>query len=119
VHPGRILCRLPNETPEICEIGKLLRDGDAGDTQFIIQEDGGNPQYFPITAEMIQKMITNLHFRMARVKVQVLKNLPFQAVLRLKEEEFSISGFPRTLLRDHSQNMSKISCEEGDGVFLN
>jgi len=111
------LCRLPNETAEICEIGKLLREGDTGDTEFIIQEEGGNAQHFPITTEIIEKMINNLQFRMARIQIRVVKNLTFQAVLCWKGEDFSISGFPRTLLRDRSQTMSKMSFERIDKIF--
>lgn len=116
--PGCILCRLPNETAEVCEIGKLLREGDAGDTEFIIREEGGDAQHFPITTEIVEKMINNLHFRMAEIQIRVVKNLPFQAGLRWNGEDFSISGFPRTLLRDRSQTMSKMSFERVDRIFL-
>jgi hypothetical protein len=112
------LCRLPNETPEISEIGKLLRDGDTGDTQFIFQEDGGITQHFQITPEIVQKMISHLNFKMPRIQIRRVKNLPFQAVLRWKGEDFSISGFPRILLRDPSQTMSKISFERVFGILL-
>jgi hypothetical protein len=106
------LCRLPNETAEICEMGKLLKDGDTGDTQFIFQEEDGNTQHFKITHEVVQRMIDSLNFKMPRVEVRVLKNAPFQAVLRCRGEDFSISGFPRILLPDPSQTMSKTPSPE-------
>jgi hypothetical protein len=112
------LCRLPNETLEISEIGKLLRGGDTGDTQFIFQEDSGITQHFQITPEIFQKMINHLNFKMPRIQIHRVKNLPFQAILRWKREEFSISGFPRILLRDPSQTMSKQSFERLFGIFI-
>jgi hypothetical protein len=106
-----MLCRLPDETAEICEVGRLLRDSDTRDVQFTFQEEGGITQHFQITTEVVQKMINNLIFRMPRIQIRIVKNLHFQAVLRWKSEDFPISGFPRILLRDPSQTMSKISFE--------
>jgi hypothetical protein len=105
------LCRLPNETPEICEIGRLLRDGNARDAQFIFQEDGYDPQQFEITNELLDNMISNLHFSMAKIEIRILQNHAFKAFLRLNGTENSISGFPRTLVRDQSETMSKIPYE--------
>jgi hypothetical protein len=108
-----MLCRLPDETAEICEVGRLLRDSDTRDVQFTFQEEGGITQHFRITTEAVQKMIDNLIFRMPRIQIRIVKNLHFQAVLHWKGENFSISGFPRILLRDPSQTMSKISFKRG------
>jgi hypothetical protein len=116
---GHILCRLPNETPEICEIGKLLRDCDVRNAHFAIQEHGCNPQHFEITTRVVEEMITRLHFRTAKIQIRLLKKLAVvEAVLCLKGEEYSISGFPRSLVRDNSQAMSKMSRETMQVVFL-
>ena len=116
---GHILCRLPNETPEICEIGKLLRDCNVRNAHFKIQEHGCNPQHFEITTRVVEEMISRLHFRMAKIQIRLLKKLAVvEAVLCLKGEEYSISGFPRSLVRDNSQTMSKMSRETMQVIFL-
>jgi len=113
---GQVLCRLPNETAEVCEIGKLLRESSEY-CQLVFQEEDGVAQRFQITTEAVQRMIGNLHFRMDGIQLRVVKNLPFRAVLRWRGEESSISGFPRILLRDPSQTMSKITVKRLNVAF--
>jgi hypothetical protein len=115
---GHILCHLPNETPEIGEIGKLLRDGNDRNAYLTIQEDGCGLQHFEITTEVVEDMISNLHFRMPQIRVRLLKNLAVKAVLCLKGKEYSISGFPRALAQDNCQTISKVSCETIQVIFL-
>jgi len=105
---GQILCRIPNETAEICEIGKLLKEGSE-DCYFIFQEDDGVLKRIELTTEAVQRMISNLQFRMDGIQLRVLKNLPFRAALCWRGKEFPISGSPRILLRDPSHTMSKIT----------
>jgi hypothetical protein len=116
---GHILCRLPDETPEICEIGKFLRDGNVRNAHFTFQEHECSPQYFEITTGVVEDMINSLHFRMAKIQIRLSKNLAVvEAVLCLKGEECSISGFPRSLMHDNSQTRSKMSCETTRIIFL-
>lgn len=105
---GQVLCRLPDETAEVCEIGKLLRESSEH-CQLVFQEEDGLVQRFQITTEAVQRMVNSLHFRLDGIQLRVVKNLPFRAVLRWRGEEFSISGFPRILLLDPSKTMSKIA----------
>jgi hypothetical protein len=116
--PGHIFCRVPNETPEICEIGKLLREDNFQNPRFTIQEDGCNLQNFEITTQVVEDMISKLQFRMAKVQIRLVKNVAVKAVLCLKGQEYSISGFPRVLLRDNSEAMSKMPCETMQIIFL-
>jgi hypothetical protein len=116
---GHILCHLPEETPEICEIGKLLRDGNVRNAHFTFQEHGCNPQHFEITAGVVEDMISSLHFRMAKIQIRLSKKLAVvKAVLCLKGEECSISGFPRSLVHDNSQTRSKMSRETTQIILL-
>ena len=112
------MCHLPNETPEIGEIGKLLRDGNDRNAHFTIQEYGCDLQYFEITTGVVEDMISNLQFRMPQIRIRLLKNLDVKAVLCLKGKEYPISGFPRALAQDNSQTMSKVSYEITQVIFL-
>jgi hypothetical protein len=116
---GHILCRLPDETPEICEIGKFLRDGNVRNAHFTFQEHGCNPQHFEITTGVVEDMISSLHFRMAKIQIRLSKKLAVvEAVLCFKGEECSISGFPRSLVHDNSQTRSKMSRGTTKMIFL-
>jgi hypothetical protein len=64
-------------------------------------------------------MISNLHFRMAKIQIRILKNHAFRAFLRLNGEENSISGFPRTFMHDQSETMSMIPYETISLTLLN
>lgn len=101
------MCHLPNGTPEIGEIGKLLWDRSA---HFIIQEHGCDVQNFEITTGVARDMIINSQFRMPQIEIRLFKNLDVKAVLCLEGNEYSISGFPRSLAQDNIQNTSKVSC---------
>ena len=117
---GHILCRLPNEAPEIFEIGKLLRDSNVRNAHFTFQEHGCNPQYFEIANRVVEDMISTLHFRMGKIQVRLLKKLAVvEASLCLKEEgeRYSISGFPRSLVQDNSQAMSNMSHQQCKQFF--
>jgi hypothetical protein len=109
---GHILCRLPDDTPEIREIGKYLSDCNVQNTHFTIQEQGCNTQRFKITARVVEDMVNSLRFRMAKIEIRLLKKLAVvEAVLCLKGGEYPISGFPRSLERDNSHTMSNMSRE--------
>jgi hypothetical protein len=55
---------------------------------------------------------------MAKIQIRLLKNLTAKAVLCWKGEEYSISGFPRVLVRDNSQTMSKMSRKTMHVIFI-
>lgn len=115
---GHILCHLPNETPEIGEIGKLLRGSNDRNAYFTIQEHGCDFQTFEITTRVIEEMTSNLQFRMPQIQIRLFKNLDVNAVLCIKGNKYSMSGFPRALAQDNSQTMSKRSAKRCQVISL-
>ena len=109
-HTGEILCRIPDGTPEICEVGKLLREGKFQSSEFIIQEHLCERQCFCIPPRVVNDMIHDLHFRMPEVKIHVSQRCAqFNAMLHLdNKEEYSISGFPRSIVGKGAQTRSKL-----------
>ena len=109
VYSGEILCRIPDETPEIGKVGRLLKEGKFQSTGFIIQEDLCGQQRFDIQAALYD-MIHNLRFSMAEVKIQISPRCgKFDVMLCLKNtEKFSISGFPRSVAGKGAQTPSKL-----------
>jgi hypothetical protein len=109
VYSGEILCRIPDETPEIGEVGRLLKEGKFQSTGFIIQEDLCGQQRFDIQAALYD-MIHNLRFSMPEVKIHISPRCgQFDVMLFLKNtEKFSISGFPRSIAGKEAQTSSKL-----------
>ncbi|KAH8684241.1 hypothetical protein BGZ60DRAFT_397086 [Tricladium varicosporioides] len=96
---GKILCRVSDGAPEICEIGKILRTGSRRATEFVFRCDASEAQYFQIPLSTVDRMICDLSFEMPDIKVQGEVNANYKAMLRFVDgQEFSISGFPRVLL---------------------
>lgn len=105
---GHLMCRLPNETPEIREIGKIIRDRGWEKPCFVMKEDRCEPQLFEMTPRILENMIKELRFKMPRIKIRLSKkHAVVQASLRINDEENSISGFPRSLVRNESRTASK------------
>jgi hypothetical protein len=109
VYSGEILCRIPDETSEIGEVGRLLKEGKFQSTGFFIQEDLCGQQRFDIQAALYD-MIHNLHFSMAEVKIHISSRCgQFYVMLCLKNtEKSSISGFPRSIAGKGAQTPSKL-----------
>jgi hypothetical protein len=110
-HIGEILCRIPDGTPEISEIGKLLMSGSFQSSELIVQEHLCKQQYLSIPLKVIEDMIHHLRFHMPEVIINVSERYAeFNITLRLKnKEEYSISGFPRFLVGKEVQTRSKLS----------
>jgi hypothetical protein len=106
---GEILCRIPDETPEIGEVGRFLKEGKFQSTGFIIQEDLCEQQRFDVQATLYD-MIHNLRFSMTEVKIHISPRCgQFDVMLCLKNtEKFSISGFPRSIAGKGAQTPSKL-----------
>jgi len=97
---GEILCRLPDGSPEIYEIGRLFKDGRFKNAEFVFREHGCASQSIEVSSIVIQDMLVELRFQMPKIRLGISE--PFakvSAVLRSENgEEYSISGFPRVLL---------------------
>jgi len=98
---GYILCRLPNGTPVIGNLGRLIREKATLTPQFIVREFGQEAQRFDIVPKVTEEMILDLQFRMPPIEILLSHRL---AVLEISlqldgDETHCISGFPRTLAK--------------------
>ncbi|KAE9366741.1 FabD/lysophospholipase-like protein [Stipitochalara longipes BDJ] len=94
---GEILCRIPDGTPEIAEIGKVFLSGKFQSSEFVVQEHLCGQQRISIHPSVIEAMIHSLQFRMPEIMINISERFAeFNITLHLKNrEEYSISGFPR------------------------
>jgi hypothetical protein len=102
-----LLCRLPAGSKEIGELGKLLRIWSHADEgpYFLIQEEyHASHSAIPIkiSSEVIRRMMTDLQFRMSKIRVKMSKTIAMTEMFLCfnKTEQHPISGFPRNLLHD-------------------
>jgi hypothetical protein len=108
---GEILCRIPDKTPVLSELGKLLRHGKLEATQFIIHEQLSEQQYFNFPLDAIDCMIHNRKFRMPQSKIRISKRAAeFKIMLQFaNNDEYLISGFPRHLVGKEAHVTSELS----------
>jgi hypothetical protein len=108
---GYIMCRLPNDSIEVRELGILLRDRSGGDRRFVVEErfKESTPQHFEITSAVLENMIMNSQFEMNRVMIRFSnKHVVVKASLFFKEgEQYDLSGFPRCLVPDGESTASR------------
>ncbi|KAF2193812.1 hypothetical protein K469DRAFT_243687 [Zopfia rhizophila CBS 207.26] len=106
---GKILCRLPNETPEVREVGRFLKTRGNGHAHFLIAENPKAPQYFEISPSIVDNMIRFMEFNMDPICVHLSsKDSVLRASLLLEGwEQNSISGFPRSLASQEDGKASK------------
>jgi hypothetical protein len=105
---GHILCRIPDDTPEIAEVGKLLRINPEGIPYFCFVEQGGNSQRYSISPTAIRDMIEDLKFKLPHASLQLTRREAIvEAYLCFKGQQHPISGFPRPLIPDPAFVMSK------------
>lgn len=108
---GYILCRLPNQTQDIANLGKLLREKSSLIPQFIVRETEtiSIPQRIDIDHKTTGDMILDQQFRMPPVTI-VMSTRAAQIEIALHmdgDEGHPISGFPRTLARVEKKVMRK------------
>ncbi|OJD31446.1 lysophospholipase-like protein [Diplodia corticola] len=111
---GSICCRLPKDSPEVGELGKLIRSWTPSYGQlpfFFIYEKGSDittAQKIPISEDMIKTMVVFYEFRMPRRSVQLqLSNTFAPTEIQLcfnQSDAFPISGFPRILFEESLEN---------------
>ncbi len=100
---GYILCRLPNETSDLANLGKLIREKSSLMPQFIIRETEtvSIPQQIGIGPKITGEMILDRQFRMPPVTIVMsTKTAQIEIALHMEGDEgHAISGFPRVLAR--------------------
>ncbi len=110
---GNIHCRLLEDSKEICELGKLLRNkmGPGHDLFFVIQEEhrGRDAKQACITTDVIERMIRKCQFKMSNIRVELSNQLATTEILLHfgAEDVYPISRFPRSLLQDDDSRISQ------------
>jgi hypothetical protein len=107
---GYLLCRLPNGTPEVRGLGKLMQGKMLENKpRLVVREGDQKTQTFEIPKAVIDNMILNYTFAMPSVHVVISHKLAVvDAILRLDSDAgHSISGFPRSLVKQETRAMSK------------
>jgi hypothetical protein len=104
---GAILCRLPGDSSEIREVGKLLRTKFAS-VCFTVTQNGMNLKDVPIPIKTIETMIADLQFDLPATFIQLAQKTDnIDLLLRLADgDTYSISGFPRLLLGSAGRSRS-------------
>jgi hypothetical protein len=108
---GYLLCRLPNGTSEVRGLGKLMQQKRVDNKpRLVVREGVLQPQTFEIDQSVIENMISNSTFAMPSVQVVISHKLAVvDAVLRFDGDAgHSISGFPRSLVKQETRAMSKL-----------
>ena len=79
--------------------------------RLVVREGVQQPQSFEIEQSVIDNMILNANFAMPPVQVAISHKLAVvDAILRLDSDAgHSISGFPRSLVKQETRAMSKLS----------
>lgn len=111
---GNIHCRLPEDSKEISELGKLLRSKmqPPGDNlSFIIQEEhrGRYAKQACITTDVIERMVRKCQFKMNNIRLELSNQLATTEILLNfgAEGVYPISRFPRSLLQDEDSRISQ------------
>ena len=109
---GNILCRLMSDSREIRDLGnhfmQKLKLSDQ--IYFVVQDehDGDGATHIPIKAEIINKMITQGYFQIEHCVHLTSKVTCTHILLSLGRYDLHpISQFPRSLLRDQENTLSK------------
>jgi hypothetical protein len=106
VSTGMIRCRIPNDTTEMCALGKLMRK-KSGSTfpRFVIRTDDGTTLIFSVTADVTTEMVLNSKFAMPPIEIDLPQRSTIVDVMLFFEDtdRNSISGFPRSLARTQSK----------------
>jgi len=96
---GYIYCRLQQNSKEISELGKFMKDQlqSGHDLYFVIQEEnrGHEARQAFITPDVIERMIRTSHFKMNQINVELSNNLATTDILLRfgAEWAFSISRY--------------------------
>ena len=103
---GNLHCRLLEDSQEVSELGKLLRDKiqDGSDVFFIVQEEhrGRHAKQVWITIDVIERMVRKCQFKMSSILVEISNELANTEILLHfgANDIYPISRFPRPLWQD-------------------
>lgn len=103
---GNLHCRLLEDSQEVSELGKLLRDKiqHGNDLFFLVQEEprGRHAKHVCITNDVIERMVRKCQFKMSSIFVELSNQLANTEILLHfgANDIYPISRFPRSLLQD-------------------
>ena len=103
---GQIRCRLPQDSKEISELGKFMRNKlqSGCEVYFVIKEQhrGQYAKRASFSTDVIEQMICKRQFKMDKVSVHLSSKLAFTEILLHMGpgDVYPISRFPRSLLHD-------------------
>ena len=103
---GNLHCRLLEDSQDVSELGKLLRDKiqHGNDVFFVVREEhqGRDAKQVHITNDVIERMVRKCQFKMSSILVELSNQLAnTEILLRFGANDiYPISRFPRSLLQD-------------------
>jgi hypothetical protein len=105
---AQLRCRLPDNSKEIREFGKMFLTGRFRRSAFVFGGDGCPTQRFSIPIDVIEDWIQKREFHMPKFKIYVTERRPFvYGVLELEsEKEYPLSGFPRQLITNDERKQT-------------
>ena len=110
---GQIRCRLPQDSKEISELGKFMRNKlqSGCEVHFVIQEEhrGQDAKQVSFSTDIIERMICKRQFKMNKVSVLLSTKLASTEILLHMGpgDVYPISRFPRSLLHDEDRKESE------------
>ncbi|OCK81310.1 hypothetical protein K432DRAFT_425035 [Lepidopterella palustris CBS 459.81] len=103
----QILCRLPDGSNEIRQLGELLRTGTFSGLTFVFREEGCQAQGFVIPPEtIVTDLIRDHKFSAPKFPVHLTaRSAVVHATIYLRNgKEFSLSGFPKQLIKESNSS---------------
>ena len=103
---GNLHCRLLEDSQEVSELGKLLRNKIQHGSKlfFVVQEEhrGRHAKQVCITNDVIERMVRKCQFKMSSILVELSNQLANTEILLHfgANDIYPISRFPRSLLQD-------------------
>ena len=113
---GNLHCRLLEDSQEVCELGKLLRNKMQHGSYlfFVVQEEhrGRHAKQVCITNDVIERMVRKCQFKMSSILVELSNQLANTEILLHfgANDKYPISRFPRSLLQDDDFKPSQSKC---------
>jgi hypothetical protein len=106
VSTGMIRCRIPNDTTEMCALGKLMRK-KSGTTfpRFVMRDEDGATQVYSMTNDITVEMVLNSKFAMPPIEIRLAQRATIVNMMLFFEntDHNSISGFPRSLAKTQTK----------------
>jgi hypothetical protein len=96
---AQLRCRLPDNSKETRELGKMFLTGRFRRSTFVFGGDGCPTQRFTVPIEVIEEWVLKREFHVPKFKIYLTARRPFvYGVMELDStKEYPLSGFPRQI----------------------